>query len=555
MGILDNYFKKIVKSAIAENTPTAILSKADDIKPSVYDVPFNNQLGYPFSGYTNRKDGMSVTFDTLKIFSINYDVARACINHRKRQIQNLEWEIIPKDEKANVKSFKTDIDTITKFFKKPAHMNDFIIWTDKIIEDMLVYDAITLWKDKTYGGQLAELIPIDSSTIRIKVTSDGYIPEPPDVAYQQIIKGKLYSEYSTDELMYEMMNPRNSSPYGLSPLESLVIGVDAALKSQITNSNMLSEGAVPEGFLMTPPNWTGDQIKDFQIWFDSLLAGNSRFGSRIKAIPGGTGVGYIPTKKQDDMRYLEFEKWLLMKTCALFDVQPSDIGFLENATYNNSEGQKQAGLQRGLIPTSLFLQRMFNKIIEEDFQNEDLIFQWKGLQVTDDEFELDLSTKMIALGGKTIDEWRTQQGLKPFNLPYTKEPFVMSNGVPLLLSQVDEQKQQQQENKDANVNAIANAKDNTTEENDIEEMYKWENKCLNSLKKGKGIPEFKSESIDKSIQTLIKTKLLVCKSKEDIKETFKLFRNAMQEKIFIEKALGLSDDVKKMKREEYANIR
>lgn len=571
MGILDNYFKRIVKEALvdmptvskAESTlPDLVVSK--DGKPAVYDTPFNAQLGYPFSGFTNRKDTYSTTFDTLKVFSVNYDVARACINHRKRQIQNLEWQILPKDDEEDPKKHKKNIDMLTNFFEKPAYMNDFVAWTDKIIEDLLVFDGVVLWKDKTFGKSLVELLPVDAATIRIKITEDGSLPEPPETAYQQVIKGKLYSEWDTDEMIYAMINPRNSSPYGLSPLESLIIGVDAALKAQMYNSNMLSDGAVPEGFLMTPPTWTPDQIKDYQVWFDSLLAGNSRFGSRIKMVPGGTGVGYTPTKKPEDMRFLEFEKWLLMKTCALFDVQPTDIGFLENATYNNSEGQKQAGLQRGLIPTCLFLKRLFNQVIREDFGITDLKFEWKGLQVTDDTFELDLAKAMLTAGAKTIDEWRTEQGLEPFNTDYSKRPFIMSNGTPMLLDEITQEKEAAKEQAEI----IAGNKDKEKEEDEdvpeptdtededmLEEMFKWETKCINSLKRGKGIPEFKTDKIDKSIQTLVKTKLFVAKNKADVKEAFKVFKDTLQEKILIAKAMNVSQNIKKFKQEKYVNVR
>lgn len=557
MGIFDNIAKRFLQPYINEAVKDAsTLSKADGGKPAVTDVPLGMTMGYPFSGYPNRKDSISVTFETLRVFSVNYDVVRACINHRKRQIQNLEWAIVPKDEKVDPKKMKREIEKITAFFEEPAYMNDFTTFIDRIIEDMLIYDAIVLWKDRVFSGELKELLPVDAATIRIRVTSDGSLPEAPEPAYQQIIKGHLHAEYDTDQMLYAIMNPRNSTPYGLSPLESIVLGVDAALKSQMYNSNMLSEGSIPEGFFALPQNWTPDQIKDYQQWFDALMAGNTRFNTRIKFVPGGTGVGYTPTKKPEDMRMMEFEKWLLLKTCALFDVQPQDIGFLENVNYSTSQTQQQTGNQRGLIPTANFLKNIFTKIIKNDFKNNDLKFEWKGLQVIDDKFELEKDTKLIALGAYTIDEMRVKQGLKPFNLPYTQKPWVFANGIPVLLDEIDEVPEVDP-NTPSNDTA-PDKKPDTTETEDpeeeddeakIEEMEKWETKCINSLKKGKGIPTFTTNVLDDAVYKLISTQLMVAKRKEDVKEIFWAFKDAFRKQVLINKAIGLKDDIAKYQNE------
>lgn len=549
MGILENLAKRFVQP-IVDETIQSMNKVASDPKPANFDVPLNASAGYPFAGFLNRKDSLSVTFETLRIFAVNYDVARACINHRKRQIENLEWAIVPKDEKADPKSFKKDIAKITNFFEMPSHMVDFRSFIDRIIEDMLVFDGITLWKDKTYGGDLAELLPVDTATMRIRVTQDGSLPEAPEPAYQQIIKGTVQAEYDVTEMIYAITNPRNSTPYGLSPLESLIIGVDAALKAQMYNSNMLSEGSIPEGFYSLPTTWTPDQIKDYQQWFDSLMAGNSKYNSRIKFMPGGQGVGYTATKKPEDMRYIEMEKWLLMKCCALFDVQPNDIGFMIDGNKYSGENQSQLGTERGLIPTANFLKQLFTRIIREDFGNTELKFEWKGLQVSDDDFELKRDQTMITIGAMTIDELRIEQGKEPFKIAASQKPFIISGGKAVLLEDIipgetnmvvpqpqDPAQEQDQQNKD-------NAETDTSKmQSEIDELEKWESKCLNSLKRGNGIPEFIAHDIDDGIQSLIRTKLMLAKSRDDVKTTFRLFKDTMREGMLINKALKVQSDI------------
>lgn len=533
---------------IAKQFAPAIGSELSKVvQPKVTEVPSQMMLGYPMSGGIRRKQGGVVDFDTLRSFSVVYDVARACINHRKRQIANLEWAIVPKDDEEEPEEYKRKIEEITTFFEEPCHQTDFKTFTDRIIEDLLVLDAAVLWKDVTYGRKVKELLPVDGSTIRLKVTQDGTLPEPPEVAYQQVIYGQLHGEYTTDEMIYKIMNPRTNTPYGLSPLECLIIGVDSALRSQLYNANLLSEGTVPEGFFGVPATWTPEQIKDYQTWFDAIMAGNFQNSSRIKFMPGGKGVGYIPTKKPEDMRFLEFEKWLLLKTCAVFDVQPEDIGFIENMTRATGETQQQAGAERGLIPMANFIKSIYTKVIAEDFGAPQLKFEWKGLQVVDDEFELDRNVKMLQNGALTINEWRVAQGLDPLKEEAADKPMIFSIGTPTLLEMVGKEPEETEEGEE-----VAPAQE--ADEEELEEVDKWEKKCLNALKAGRKIPEFRAEKIATPAQVLIRAGLSKVKTKEEVRAVFRPFKQEMVERSLVSRALQVRRDIGIHRRTKYERI-
>lgn len=559
MGFLQDQFKKlmapVVKDAIDQ------IQKSD--QPKVTEVPTQMTIGYAYTGGARRKPGSLVDFDSLRTFSTVYDVARVCINHRKRQINNLEWAIVPKDDKEKSEKFKKRIDAITAFFEEPAPATDFKTWLDRILEDILVIDAGVVWKDKTFGGELVSLLPVDGATIRLKVEEDGTTPLPPEIAYQQIITGEVYGEWTIDEMYYKIMNPRTSTPYGLSPLECLIIGVDSALRSQMYNSSLLSEGTTPEGFLALPEAWTPDQIKDYQNWFDTLMAGNFNQNSRIKMIPGGRGVGYTATKKPEDMRMLEFEKWLLMKTCAMFDVQPQDIGFVDNVTTTTQDGQQELGNQRGLVPMANYMKAFFTQIIAKDFGSPDLKFEWKGLQVVDTTFELDRAKMMMEHGGMTINEQRISQGMDPIDDPMADKPIIYTASGPILLETLKNEL-------DADVlpkevvpedgtapSAVDNSKDNKDKneaQNELEEMERWEKKAVNYFKLGKGLPKFKSEFIDKSAMTLIQARLSVAKSRDEIKVAFAPFKEDAQERALISEANAMSEKISGFKRKKYERV-
>ena len=499
-------FKPIVINLQWGEPAAPELTKADT-PPKTFDVPPNAvwYFNQPVGG--KRKPDASVDFPTLRGFSVVYDVARACINFRKGQIKNLDWNIVPRDEKKKPEAFAREIEALEKFFAEPYRGVDFPTFIGRILEDLLVLDAIVLWKDRTYGGELKELIPVDAATIRIMIAEDGSLPEPPNPAYMQVIQGEVYGKYSTEEMIYKLMHARTTTPYGLSPLESLILGVDAAIRSQLANLSLLSEGNMPEGFYALPETWTPEQIKEFQTHFDLMVAGNPRFQSRLKFMPGGKGVGFTATKKAEEMRFLEYEKWLLLKTCALYDVQPSDIGYIEHVNRSEGANQREVGSERGLIPTARFLKQMFDQIIRNDFGLTDVVFQWQGLGQIDERLEIDKNDKLLSRGVITIDEIRVENGREPFNLPATQRPFVVATGGPILVEDIGKEVDEPDE-------ADLDAKDK------LEEMVKMQRKALKYHRDGKPF-RFTPEYLDEAAAEQLTKAVNAAQTPEEIRTIFK----------------------------------
>ena len=74
----------------------------------------------------------------------------------------------------------------------------------------------------------------------------GRTPLPPDPAYQQILKGIPAVDYSSDDLVYMMRNPRVSRIYGYSPVEQILTTVNIALRRQMSQLEHYTSGNVPE---------------------------------------------------------------------------------------------------------------------------------------------------------------------------------------------------------------------------------------------------------------------------------------------------------------------
>ena len=161
-----------------------------DNQPEVFDVPFGFNTGMALTN--KRQTTSNVDFKTLRALSINHETTRNAINTRKRQITQLDYEIVDVDSDADANASKSD-----RLMLK-AKLEDiggiemrFSSLLDRLMEDLLVLDACVFYKQRDRSGKLLKIIPVDGATIKLRVDQSGQRPQPPEIAYEQWIKGKL----------------------------------------------------------------------------------------------------------------------------------------------------------------------------------------------------------------------------------------------------------------------------------------------------------------------------------------------------------------------------
>lgn len=452
MGMLDRLFglDKIVESKVAAQTAEltkTITTHLDSTisKATSPSVPKTGAIRYQLdpannnrSIYNRKKPDSSVPFDVLRKFSVTHEVSRAAINYRKRQIARLDWDIVTaEDDQTNLD--ETAAKEVKQFFKQIGGAgNKYRKFVNRLVEDLLVLDAVALYKQPTLGGKLYTLLPVDATTIRLRVDDAGGTPLPPEIAYKQVIRGTVVAEYTTDEMIYDMMNPRTNSPYGLAPLESLMIIVSSSLKAGLANLAYLTDGNIPEGFFGVPKEWTPQMIKEFQENWDAVMAGDEAATAKLKFTPEGS---YQPAKKMEDMAWNEFNHWLMTVTCALFDVDPNEIGFKPKAGLGGkgmAEQASQTSDEKGLEPLAKFIEEIFTDVIQLDLGYENMAFHFTGLdQDKDAKLEAEVNEIRLRSGQVTLNELRTTDGLKKYDSPQADQPMIV-NGTPTFLESQDE---------------------------------------------------------------------------------------------------------------------
>lgn len=428
MGLLSNLRDKYLVAPVASKI-LQTLKPVDDVQkadtPNVFSVPigFNTSM----ANYNKRMVGGGVDFQLLRSISVNHETTRAAINTRKRQITQLGFDIVDVDDDADPTTSASQRQVVKELVTNLGGPGvRFRELLDKMIEDLLVLDALCFYKQRTRGGQLLRIIPIDGATIKLRVDDSGSVPLPPDIAFEQWIKGSMVAEMTTDDLSYELMNPRTDTPYGLSPIESLILSLDASMRAMLFNLSYLSDNSVPIGFLNVPEGWNVNQIKEYTEYLHSMISGPK---AQAKVYPIPAGATYQPVAKPSDFAFKDFFEYLDRKVCMMFDLAPQELGINLQQYKENAEGQDKIQMRKGIKPLANFLSEIFTEIIQNEFGFTEFAFKFTGL---DSRFTTDEVKIKVPLGILGIDEVRNDMGLSKLGV----DNFILAGNTVVPVNQV-----------------------------------------------------------------------------------------------------------------------
>lgn len=401
----------------------------EEVKGRAFDFPSNVNL------LTTSRPASPITYETLRAFADSYDLLRLIIETRKDQMERLRWIIQLKDPKESrmTAQRKNRIKDLTKFFQRPDGEHHWNQWLRMILEDVFVIDALTLHKRRTRGGQLIGLEQIDGSTMRRVLDDWGRTPEDPnDVCYQQILKGMPAVNYTKDEILFRPRNLRIHKIYGYSPVEQLMMTINIGLRRQVFQLNFFTEGNMPASLIGVPEQWTPDQIRTFQEWFDGINAGNLANRRKARFVPSAVGKTYIPT--QETQLFGEAEDWLARVCCFCFSINPQP--FIKMMNRSTSEQASNEAMAQGLEPLKMFIKGIIDDILADDLGADDYEFVWRGDDELDPAKRQMITENDVKSGLLTVNEGRVANGRDPYEDPVYDQPmFMTSNGLaPLVLN-------------------------------------------------------------------------------------------------------------------------
>lgn len=348
----------------------------------------------------------------LRALAESYDLVRLAIETRKDQMERLTWSFVPKMNAAGIAVTTEDdpaIQELTDFFEFPDGENDWGVWLRKILEDVFVIDAVALYCDRN-TNQLLKLKQIDGAIINRVIDDWGDTPAPPYPAYVELLRGMPAVQYRADDMIYMPRNPRVHRVFGLSPVHQIMLTINTALRRQVSTLQYWSEGNIPAALVGTPDNWTSEQIRDFQKWFDGLLAGDTAARRRMLFVPNGANK-IVPTKEPE--LWQKFDEWLARVVCFAFSLPPTP--FISQNNRATAESAHDAALEEGLAPLQNFVKRLVGRALRMFWPAyaKKIQFSWDDDREIDALVQEQVLTGYVTKGIRTINEARATLGDPP----------------------------------------------------------------------------------------------------------------------------------------------
>ncbi len=394
--------------AITGVGPESWFGPQQPLQPQAPPEVKGRQWNYPFGvnlSYIPRSEA-GISFAELRALADALPLLRLVIETRKDQIAGLSHTVRARDPRRNDSAASRIVETLA-FLARPDRRHSFAAWLRMWLEDMLVIDAATLYPRYTKGGDLYSLDVIDGSTITPLVAEDGRSPEPPDPAYQQVLHGVPAADFAADELIYLPRNPRPHRLYGMSPVEQVALTINIALRRDMATLDYYRLGSTPDAFATLPKDWTLDQIKQFQDYFDALMSGNLARRRMVKFMPSEfklTETRQPPLKDQ-------YDEWLARVICYAFSIPPSP--FVAQVNRATSESLRIQASQEGLVPLKAWVKGALDQIIQVCLKQPDLEFAWVGDDAVDPLQQAQTLNILVSAGIKTKEEARADLGLAP----------------------------------------------------------------------------------------------------------------------------------------------
>ncbi len=369
-----------------------------EVKGRQFDYAFGANLNY-----IPRSEG-GVTFAELRALADALPLLRAVIETRKDQIAAQNFTVRQR-ARANLPDASPRIDAALAFLARPDRRRSFGDWLRILIEDLLVIDAATIYPRFTRAGGLYSLDVIDGATIKPLIGEDGRAPEAPDPAYQQILHGVPAADFSADELLYLPRNVRAHRLYGMSPVEQIALTVNIALRRDAATLDYYRTGSSPDAFGTLPKEWTGDQIRTFQDYFDGLMSGNSARRRMLKFMPADFRLIEYRQPPLKDM----YDEWLARIICYAFSVPAS--AFVSQVNRATGETLRLQATQEGLVPLKSWIKSALDRVIQVAMNEPDLEFVWVGDDAIDPLQQAQTLNILVSAGIKTREEARAELGL------------------------------------------------------------------------------------------------------------------------------------------------
>lgn len=262
---------------------------------------------------------------------------------------------------------------------------------------------------KSKAGTVKKMVPMDPSTVRVDYNEHG---EP--IKYIQRVLHRRVDFYP-DEVVHFSLNKIGARVYGHSPMQSLLVTLQAKQNAENYTNDFFKRGAMPRMVYVLPGNYQKDMVDRFKNTLATLQP------QQDVVLTGGQEVKVQDVAPHNsDMQFIELLKYLRLNILIALQVPPSMIGISEGANRSNSTVQMQAFDRRVHALKSIIADILnWQLFTSENFGSDDVVFKFQDKNVRENLLkaqEAQLLSTMVATGIVTANEVRDKLELKPLGI-------------------------------------------------------------------------------------------------------------------------------------------
>ncbi len=415
----------------------------------------------------------------LRRAATDVDLIALCLDKRKEHIRPLKWgwvvseqaiddEIDGKgvkraqrgaareDVEADIRArLQHDITRLNSWWREPwkRMQYDTKQWWSLLLHEHLVTDAVAIYPEMTYGGDVTAFKIIDGSTIKPLRDIKGEIPEPPYPAYQQVLYGFPRGEYTAsmaqtpeglvipngylpDQLFYYRKTVRTDSPYGQSAVERALIAARLWLNRQGWLISEYDDGTGPRTWLVPPADaatllgekFTPQKRREWQRAYNDEMAGNTAARQRTQIAPPGFEPHEMTSV--DAMYKPEYDQFLVRLVAAHMGIAMPELNFTEPGGLGSTgyhEGQEDVQDRNGTQPSIDVIQGIITRL-GRTYQRapQELEYKIFGQDTDDQDAEDEVVDRKYRRGSITLNETRDRDGKPRYAFAEADMPMVVT---------------------------------------------------------------------------------------------------------------------------------
>jgi hypothetical protein len=291
-------------------------------------------------------------------------------------------------------------------------------------KDSLELDQGCFEIERLRDGTLKSFDCVDSSTVRLLETIDPnyrddlkYVPktfqdEEYYPFYCQVWRERILQNVKTKEdviwypweMCFAVRNKQSNmlaNGYGQSELEVLMRIITWLLESMEYNGRFFTNGSNPRGFFTVKGGVDTRMLNDFRMAWRSMVTG----WENAHKVPIFEAEKIDWVSMQNTNKEMEYDKWmqfLTLITCAVYHMDPSELGFkFSSQTQLFGEGGQKSRLNhskdKGLKPALKVIEKSIDKFIVSEI-NPSYTFAFTGIDMEDETIKLDNDVKKLANG-------------------------------------------------------------------------------------------------------------------------------------------------------------